>query len=64
MAALDAEVKALQAGNPRREPAWAEERVMAMDRAALELGKRCVMWDDTGAGFYLVSALLHKFARI
>lgn len=25
-----------------------------MDRHCLEQGKRCVMWDDQGAGFYLV----------
>lgn len=27
-----------------------------MDRFCLENGKRCVMWDDEGAGFYLVRA--------
>ena len=27
-----------------------------MDRSCLEQGKRCVMWDDEGAGFYLVGA--------
>jgi hypothetical protein len=59
VAALDAEVKSLQAGNPRREPGWDAERVMAMDAAALALGKRCVMWDDAGAGFYLVSIALY-----
>ena len=28
---------------------------MQMDRLALEERKRCIMWDDEGAGFYLVS---------
>jgi hypothetical protein len=30
---------------------------MQMDRLALEERKRCIMWDDEGAGFYLVSSL-------
>lgn len=59
VAALDAEVKALQAGNRGRETTWDAERVMKMDAAALSLGKRCVMWDDAGAGFYLVSIAMY-----
>lgn len=51
---LDADVNRMQSRNPGRVPDWDEERLMRMDKAALQHGKRCVMWDDTGAGFYLV----------
>ncbi len=44
----------MQNDNPGRKPDWDEERIMKMDRAALELGKRCILWDDKGAGFFLV----------
>ena len=30
---------------------------LQMDRLALEERKRCIMFDDEGAGFYLVSNL-------
>ena len=30
---------------------------LQMDRFCLQAGKRCVMWDDEGAGFYLVRAI-------
>ena len=29
---------------------------LQIDRFCLEQGKRCIMWDDEGAGFYLVGA--------
>lgn len=54
MAQLDAQVGAMTQRSPGRMPCWDDERVMRMDRAALEQGKRCVMWDDQGAGFFLV----------
>ena len=54
IAALDSEIKRMQNDNPGRKPDWDEERIMKMDRAALELGKRCILWDDKGAGFFLV----------
>lgn len=54
VAQLDSQVADMTANNPGRVPAWEEARLMAMDRLALEQGKRCVMWDDQGAGFYLV----------
>lgn len=31
-----------------------------MDRMALEHRKRCIMWDDEGAGFYMVRQLHHQ----
>lgn len=34
-----------------------------MDRFCLENGKRCIMWDDDGAGFYLVRVLLSGRGR-
>ena len=33
---------------------------LQMDRLALEERKRCIMWDDEGAGFYLVSSLVQS----
>lgn len=44
----------MQRQNPGRPPSWDEERLLRLDRAALKLGKRCVMWDDSGGGFYLM----------
>lgn len=54
------------------------QSALQMDKLALEQHKRCIMWDDEGAGFYLVggtavhnehdtlwwrvACLLHKFA--
>lgn len=57
IAALDSEIKRMQNANPGRKPDWDEDKIMKMDRAALELGKRCVMWDDKGTGFFLVRAI-------
>jgi hypothetical protein len=48
----------MQNANPGRKPDWNEERIMRMDRAALELGKRCIMWDDKGTGFFLVRKII------
>lgn len=53
---LDASVRRMVEHNPGRAPRWAPQRVMHMDRFCLQHGKRCVMWDDEGAGFYLVSS--------
>jgi hypothetical protein len=58
IAAFESEIKRMQTTNPGRTPNWDEERIMKMDRAALEMGKRCIMWDDKGTGFFLVSILL------
>lgn len=55
-AQLDAEVKSMLAAMPGRVPGWERRRVMLIDRYCLEEGKRCIMWDDDGAGFYLVRA--------
>jgi hypothetical protein len=54
VAALDAQVAASRARRPGRVPDWPPERLARLDRLALEAGKRCVMWDDAGAGFYLM----------
>jgi len=56
---LDAAVAHMQATNPNRLPMWSTERIMRIDRFALQHGKRCIMWDDAGSGFYLVSATLY-----
>ena len=55
VAQLDNDIKRMQTHNPGKKPEWNEQRVMLMDRTALELGKRCIMWDDAGSGFFLVS---------
>ncbi|KAL4423816.1 hypothetical protein ABPG75_001117 [Micractinium tetrahymenae] len=52
--ALDAAVEDMLARAPGRVPGWDLERRMYMDRFCLEHGKRCIMWDDEGAGFYLM----------
>jgi len=62
IAGLDSEIERMQNANPGRKPDWDEERIMKMDRAALELGKRCVMWDDKGTGFFLVRAIIHTYS--
>lgn len=54
--ALDAAVKDMLARAPGRVPSWHRERRMQMDRVCLQHSKRCIMWDDEGSGFYLVSA--------
>lgn len=55
--ALDAAVKDMLARAPGRVPDWALERRMQMDRYCLEHSKRCIMWDDDSAGFFLVRHL-------
>ncbi|KAK9824355.1 hypothetical protein WJX72_009649 [[Myrmecia] bisecta] len=40
--------------NPRRKLAWDEHRIQELDKFALQHGKRCIMWDDEGAGFYMM----------
>lgn len=52
---LDARAAAMLAVAPGRPPAWPPERLAALDAHALAHGKRCIMWDDQGAGFFLVS---------
>lgn len=41
-------------GITARKTVWSIEKVMDMDALCLKHGKRCVMWDDEGNGFYLV----------
>jgi hypothetical protein len=62
VASLDDTIRRMQVQNAGRRPNWSEERILVYDRIALESGKRCVLWDDTGNGFFLVSHLLKKFA--
>ena len=63
VAQLDAEVARMTSTNSGRVPAWDTERVMRMDQAALALGKRCIMWDDAGAGFFLVRSVVFPGLR-
>jgi hypothetical protein len=64
IAALDSEIERMQNANPGRKPDWSEEKIMNMDRAALELGKRCIMWDDRGTGFFLVRTIFAYTTRL
>lgn len=53
-AKLDAKVEHMMKTMPGRVPNWHPNRLMQLDRFCLEAGKRCIMWDDEGAGFYLM----------
>ena len=55
IAELDETILSMKLRNAGRKPDWDAEQLMLLDRTALELGKRCVLWDDAGSGFYLVS---------
>lgn len=41
-------------GISARPTRWSESKVTLMDYICLKNGKRCIMWDDEGEGFYLV----------
>eukprot|EP00242_Pyramimonas_sp_CCMP2087_P010479 CAMPEP_0198217816 /NCGR_PEP_ID=MMETSP1445-20131203/65970_1 /TAXON_ID=36898 /ORGANISM="Pyramimonas sp., Strain CCMP2087" /LENGTH=132 /DNA_ID=CAMNT_0043894633 /DNA_START=151 /DNA_END=546 /DNA_ORIENTATION=- len=47
------EIERIRATMPRRDPKWTEERRLSIDKLALHHGKRMVLWDDAGMGFYL-----------
>lgn len=51
---LETSLKSLFENNHRRIPDWDVQRIEALDAMALAHGKRCIMWDDQGAGFYLL----------
>jgi hypothetical protein len=52
---LNRQVQQMLQRNPGRVPCWEQQRLMHLDALALRQGKRCIMWDDEGSGFYLVS---------
>lgn len=52
IAAMNRDIERMKRQNAGRPPSWDDKRLMQLDRAALEFGKRCIMWDDSGAGFY------------
>lgn len=51
---MDTAVAQMMVKNPRRKPKWKYSRIEYIDAVALKEGKRCIMWDDSGNGFYLV----------
>ncbi|BDA40553.1 hypothetical protein COCOBI_01-2060 [Coccomyxa sp. Obi] len=53
-AEVNDKIRRILTENPGRKPRWSDERLRQMDRIALEQRKRCIMWDDEGAGFYLM----------
>ncbi|KAK3277142.1 hypothetical protein CYMTET_14829 [Cymbomonas tetramitiformis] len=52
-AALAQECAALAKSWKGREASWPEQKRQLVDKLALEYGKRMVLWDDEGSGFYL-----------
>ena len=38
----------------KRKPSWNKSDILRMDMKCLRNGERCIMWDDAGAGFYMV----------
>ncbi|WPT11919.1 hypothetical protein PSENEW3n2_00005418 [Picochlorum sp. SENEW3] len=51
---LQNSVEKIIKGITSRKTVWAIDKVMDMDALCLKHGKRCIMWDDEGNGFYLL----------
>jgi hypothetical protein len=61
---LQNSVEKIIKGITSRKTVWAIDKVMDMDALCLKHGKRCIMWDDEGNGFYLVRHKAWRHGKI